>query len=74
MVLPIESCRERSSGAVWVMPFGLLLASTAVRTLSVSLLVLSADELSAALLAACTLLLALLATGASVQVGKYKLG
>lgn len=59
---------------VWVLPFGLFLGASAARALSLNLATLSADEVSAALLAASTLLFALLATGASLQVGKYKLG
>mmetsp|Transcript_7316 Transcript_7316/g.12277 ORF Transcript_7316/g.12277 Transcript_7316/m.12277 type:complete len:200 (-) Transcript_7316:186-785(-) len=65
--------KERS-GVAWVLPFGLFLGSTAVRALGLGALVLSADELSAALLAAASLIFALLATGASLQIGKVKLG
>lgn len=55
-------------------PFVLFLGSTAVRALGLSVLVLSADELSAVMLTVSTLIFALLATGVSIQVGKVKLG
>jgi hypothetical protein len=57
-----------------VFPFVLFLGSTAVRALGLSVLVLSADELSAVMLTVSTLIFALLATGVSIQVGKVKLG
>lgn len=66
-------CRERS-GAVWFLPFGLLMGATAVRVLNIGLLVLSADELISLLLAASTLCFAVMCTGGSLQIGKLKIG
>lgn len=58
----------------WLLPFGLLLASSAVREFKLGVAVLSTNDLSPALSAAAVFLLVIMSGGMSVQIGKTKLG
>ncbi len=58
-----------------MLPFAILLASTAVKVFNITVgALLTANDLNLALLAASTLLLALMSSGQSIQIGKLKLG
>jgi hypothetical protein len=58
----------------WLLPFGLLVASSLVQVMSVKVAILSAADLSTLLLTLSTLVFAILSVGGTVQIGKTKLG